>query len=1185
MDTIISVADAESYNWSMSPDEVVNWLEDVRKGNHLYAILFIWDEFTEYFKNNQNNITGLQEIAMADSRISFYFFLITHSSLTQIIRDPDAKKVLEARFKMSQIGLGESTAFTLLGQALHHSPDLKEEWDHRCAELWDGVNKGAVNVIRNKDITISDDDFRRLLPLHPYAAYLLRIIAKDISSNERTIFKFLSEDVSDDRYPNFKWFIEHTSYEYGKWNYLTADYLWDYFFNANNVDLDSAFTATISHYNNFASMCQNDNQRRVLKVTLLLAALQAKNSADSRSGATSLMRPTLVNIKACFAGTPIGAGVEDALNYFDSKGILGKVEANRETLYVMTSAAIDEERMRQCVEDTRKAITFEKMIADGTYKVTEQFLPDGFLKMRMKVYAVSPANARNEAQTADQSPNHIPVFYLYAQNETQQQKVRDTIKTIYSIVGEKCVVVDYSSSPFTDTLFEKFISSKAREKYYSSLPNQKPQFDLAKKNSADILNEWLRKLITASLFIYTAEDKSTQRTGGGNLRKELREINTAIYPYGLEAISQNDKLFAETGFKEPVAQMAMGKIPVSTNYSYLRNISNRLEAEGVWNDPKYFENKPNCVVSQMKNAINAVINRAFEDTSAVSVVDIWKALQKRPFGLMANTGSVFLLGFLLQEYADSTYYKRDVNNNTVGLNYTDLSELIYGVIKGLPKASGQFIVKQTPEQAAFCQITGEIFNIAKDKRLSIDDIAKNINIYLTNNNYPLWSIKSYIQEELHNHEYRDSLIRLADLLCEFVKPESKIGRERVNVVKDIYMVYAQCRGIDGAFAECLTIENMRTGMEYYIAEYKPELVQIASNLKIEPNEYLEMLNKKLSADSSYLWELGDTNHQIDNLYIDLKLIYDINRLLSTKQKTYKKAQESLTEKLNAIKIPESMILEQKPELKGILSILLAIKKDDSINKVDASSLIANMADEFLAFFNGQYNVFSVAIQQAIAGHVEEDELEYLFNNTPSGTLFKTTDEFLLQMQQTLEKYRKSKKTRKMFEAWEKVTGTKNPNGWSMIHGIPILCMFTNDSIRTQRIFDALNGTAYLPNEQSIDEAIVFIESGKLDVLNDVKSCEQAFVEVFCGEYAYIIDSIDDLRDKIREVAGSKVYDWYARRQQCKQAIEEFAKERYAMKYRNVARQKISSMTAAEAQAKLKELIENDPLFGIRILKG
>jgi len=75
LDTIIKVAEDESYNWAVTPDEVINWVEDVRKGNGLYAIVFMWDEFTEYFRNNHNNITGLQEIAMASSRTSFLFLL------------------------------------------------------------------------------------------------------------------------------------------------------------------------------------------------------------------------------------------------------------------------------------------------------------------------------------------------------------------------------------------------------------------------------------------------------------------------------------------------------------------------------------------------------------------------------------------------------------------------------------------------------------------------------------------------------------------------------------------------------------------------------------------------------------------------------------------------------------------------------------------------------------------------------------------------------------------------------------------------------------------------------------------------------------------------------------------------------------------------------------------------------
>ena len=147
-------------------------------------------------------------------------------------------------------------------------------------------------------------------------------------------------------------------------------------------------------------------------------------------------------------------------------------------------------------------------------------------------------------------------------------------------------------------------------------------------------------------------------------------------------------------------------------------------------------------------------------------------------------------------------------------------------------------------------------------------------------------IQYFIEEELYEHEYCDAMIQLTSLLCEFIKPESKIGRERSKVVEDIYRLYQQYNAIDEVYRDILSAENMRAGMNYYIAQYKPELIQIASNLSVDAKEYLELLNSKLSNDSSYLWELGDTNRQIDNLYVDLKLISDINRVLTTKQKTY-----------------------------------------------------------------------------------------------------------------------------------------------------------------------------------------------------------------------------------------------------------------------------------------------------------
>lgn len=1185
LDTVCDVADLESFTWALSPEEVINWLEDVRKGNNICSIMFIWDEFTEYFKNNQNNITGLQEIAMADSRINFYFFLITHSAVGQLIQDQQARRIIEARFKLTRIELEESTAFKLLGQAIRHEPDLSAEWNKISDELWGGVKRGSVDVIKAKDITIQDSDFRELLPLHPYAAYLLKVIAKDISSNQRTIFQFLSGDYSDDSRVNFKSFIEHNAYEFGKWNYLTADYLWDYFFTTSNVDFDGTFTSIISHYNNFEPLCQNDNQRKILKVTLLLAALQSKNGAESRNGATSLLRPTLANIKACFAGTPIESSVEQELNYFTSKGIIGKIEDSREVLFVMTSAAIDTDRMNAIVDDIKRTISFEKLVAERSYKITEQFEPNDFLKYRLKIGFATPTNVRQVADSLlDCGTNIIPTIFLYAKNEIEQGKINDCVKQIYSRLPS-CVVVDFSATPFTDASEKKFIESKAKEKYFSSQSNQKPQSDLARKTSCDIISEWTRKLIATTLGVYTAVDKRDSVTGGSNLRKKFREINAGIFGCGLETISQNDKLFAESGFKDTVAQMAMGKISVPSNYSYVRMISSKLEADGIWNTPKYYEVKPAHAVSRMKLAVNAIVEKGFENSRMVSVADIWRELKKPPFGLLPNTGSVFLLGFLLTEYADSSYYKKDMNSNTVSLNYADLCELIFAVVKGLPKAEGQYIVKQTKEHAFFCQKTGEIFKIAKEKRNSIDDIAKNINIYLTNNSYPMWSLKYYIEEEMYDHEMKDALGSLTEMFCEFVSPDAKVGREKTKIAEDIYKIYVDNVGIDDVYCDILNAQNMRLGMEYYIAQYKPELTQTASALKIESKEYLAMLNEKLSADSSYLWQIGDTNHQIDNLYIDLRLIYVVNRLLTSKQKSYREVRSALTEKLNNVKIPFPILCELKPNLKVLLEQLFAVKEGQVSNKEETLRIVDASADDFNEFFNNQFEVFSAALSKYVDAQIVTDEIDHLYNNTESGTLFKTIDQFTVYMTRELDKFRKDKKILKLFEAWKNATNTQNPYEWSKINGIPILCLFGDNQKFVQSIFAVLNKETVFASENEIDRAISFIDSKDLLILKDKGKCDKAFIEYFCGEYSYVVENADGLRDRIRSLTSVGVYEWFFKRDILRRDIIQYAKERYDLKYRSQVKDKVRKLTAEEAQRFLDELIDENPLLGINILKS
>jgi len=125
IERIIEVADLSNFNFARTADDVAMWLEDIIKINKLCSVVFIWDEFTEYFQKNQNSTSGLQDLAQASGKIPFYFLLITHKAHEQFIYDTATRKKLEARFKMRKIEMADTTAFMLMHNAyLKFEPDF-----------------------------------------------------------------------------------------------------------------------------------------------------------------------------------------------------------------------------------------------------------------------------------------------------------------------------------------------------------------------------------------------------------------------------------------------------------------------------------------------------------------------------------------------------------------------------------------------------------------------------------------------------------------------------------------------------------------------------------------------------------------------------------------------------------------------------------------------------------------------------------------------------------------------------------------------------------------------------------------------------------------------------------------------------------------------------------------------------
>lgn len=1121
LEDIADVAEKESYNWSMSVQDVIDWLRDVREKNNLYAVFFIWDEFTEYFRNNLNNITGLQEIAQNAAELSFYFFLITHRDANQLIKDSVQLKIISARFKITNIELAESTAFQLMAQALMIEPDLKNEWGKISLELWESVQRDAANFIIKRDESIKLDDMKKLLPIHPYAAYLLKFITAQVSSNQRTMFQFLC--AADNG--TFKNFIDSHGFEYGGDNFLTTDFLWDYFFQEDNPDLDKTFLDAMGYYNNFAPACKNDNQRRVLKATLILFALQQKN-LGGRGGATSLLRSTQKNICACFAGTPLENKVRPTLNYFTDRGIVSALEEGNDTSYILATTQIDPDRMENIQELVRREKSFDAIIKDDSYNVAEDFKPTDYLQYRLDVKIISPTKfLQTSAANIQLDDNKILAFYIFAADEDEQGKVNQTIQKIREKFPERCIIADFSGTPFTKQRYEKFVQNKARELYFKDVPNQAGQVKLAKKSAADLVKEWKSQLEVATVCVWNSAEESTSVRAKINFIKLLRELNKKIFGGGLEEISINDKLFSPSGLTENVAKYALSGERIKGSSSWLNVIGDPFRELVGRGGEKYWLATPSHAISKMKLVVDTVIENGLSQRNEVAFSDIWDALKKPPVGLLKCPGSVFLLALLLKDYADKNFYVRDFNRNTHTLTSERLCNLIVNTVKELLGAQDKFIVKQTPEHVKFCWITSEIFNLPKEKINSVDDAAKNIKIRLKQSHYPLWSLKYFVEENYFDDPRKEIYLRFLSLLGELINPQT--GRDVTKVADDLFSIYDKNPNAVDELKNIVREENFKTGMTYYIAQYKPELKKIVGRLKLLDVEYLARLNEKLSADSAYLWKIDDVNRQIVNLFNELCLIEAINSVLSMPQKKLPEVSRALGDKLNKIKIPRAIVEEFQPDLKNLLQIFVTVRNNSEKNFAQAAEQINQSAQMFINFFENQQEFFAKALTIYVDASIDSERVDKLFNEANTGNFFMAREDFVQRMKSRLQKFRQDEKSGKFFAAWREVTGTASPADWSSQNEILILCAFQDCLDEAQSYFFALNKKSQLTNEAALDAAIKFVCGERLACLADKKSCQWEFVKYFCGENYSVVVGVDDLRELLRKNLGSNVYSWFS----------------------------------------------------------
>ena len=239
--------DSGQYGLFKDTNDMANWIKSIIEENDITAILFVWDEFSEYFLTHPIGLTGFQNLIHISESHPFYFMVVAHESRNLFADKDTAKKIMDRFEPPVKIELPENMAFHLMKQAMKVTSDelLKEQWvgyyndlNDQLVSVREEIRTRAKKQSRLGDkAQISDKELQDIVPIHPYAALILKHIATLFNSNQRSMFDFIiSNDMTEAK--GFKWYIN----EYGplddKMYLLTIDLLWDFFYGKEQKGLN-----------------------------------------------------------------------------------------------------------------------------------------------------------------------------------------------------------------------------------------------------------------------------------------------------------------------------------------------------------------------------------------------------------------------------------------------------------------------------------------------------------------------------------------------------------------------------------------------------------------------------------------------------------------------------------------------------------------------------------------------------------------------------------------------------------------------------------------------------------------------------------------------------------------------------------------------------------------------------------
>ncbi|GHS97043.1 hypothetical protein AGMMS50276_16420 [Synergistales bacterium] len=1175
MDNIFYLSDKRGITaFELNTDRLIAWLKDIITKNNIKIVL-VWDEFSSFFANNRNSLDEFQKIASLAQGTPFYFVIVTHQTSSVITNKEDqAWKVVQQRYEFTEITLPDNIAFDLIYSALEHIPSAQASWDKIADNLNSLVPESRAAVMKAAGINDSDV-IRKIMPLHPYAAMVLKYIATAFEANQRSMFDFIKTANNDD-VKAFQWFIANTTWD-GDRPFLTVDILWNFFYEKgrNNLTPDiQSILDTFSRQQNLSA-----KEQIVLKTVLIIQAIDQRTGGD-----VGLFRVTKNNLSLAFEGD--GELEGSSAIYIADQLVKGSVLykkpiGNGIEVYAAAALPGDQTKIDAHRKTIKDNITTAKLVAEGSLS---SVIPlTSALKLR---FDVDPPNGKLIAVThldftktinalRDKQSNwHFFAVIAFAKDDAEVPAFRKAIKEAAANEEYKHIIfIDALSTPLGADAFEQYVGFSAMSMYYSGNENtySKNKSDEARRV---LDSDWKNRIENGTFIVYSYANKDGERYP--NAQGVLGALQSAVVTK-LPMIFDFHKNLTEAMLKLTNANASAKHGILQTSGGVVVGIEKHTLAimpNSVWKVDRYWEQSALSTlhISKIKIALEKKITEAFNSDGRISVRELYDVLEEG-YGFAPCNLSAFLAGFLLKEYGGEPYRYLDSQNAHEPMSADKLAEMLKNYIgnTNLAKYKDTYIVKMTSAEMAFYALTEKAFEVLPDSCATAGQAAMAVQTKMRQLGLPVW-VLSVVDD-----------FGVYEIVGEYIALVQKEGKEAHEIAVNIGRSAEVKTTLGDNLHALLSKENCQKGMREFLKTFENgKILELARAINAEPN-LLDDIRKLFSVERSCLWVKRTGENEIRKLLTEYGIVLESNSILSVNSNSRQECFEQWRERLKFVHISAEQAKAKYLELIKIFDFLVKIYQQAEILpdglKAFHTELQTN-GSRIAAFLNDEKSIF-VDVYSAYLDEIGVDDVDKIVSGLDAGMFLLTASECNIKVKDKAEEFRRGQLKAKLFLLWKEKTGTKNPKEWSSLYKIPILCLVVgNNYDNAKKAFETLNRPN--PSESEIKSALDFLETAAFfaDLNNEAKRVE-AFRKHILESYSEILTDVSRVQDKLDRITVEP-YEWFSH-PQIKIAVRELAEAEYNAGGSDRALAILGGMTAEKRDEYIKRLVTENVSVGIEII--